>query len=99
MALVGDIWGARKMMFGDGPEAVNRRERNELCDFQFSINSGALYHRATGEKRNSFVFILLQQCTRRHDTLGGALNAISDSNNKVVVSARLERTLARSLSL
>ena len=28
-----------KQGFGNGPEAVNRRQRNDLCDWKFRVNS------------------------------------------------------------
>ncbi len=35
--------GDKKKVFGDGPEAVNCRQRNELLDLRFSVNSRMLY--------------------------------------------------------
>jgi len=57
----GGHMGDKNYVFGDDPEAVNWRQRNELCDVKFSVNSRMLYRWATGERRNTFVFILIQR--------------------------------------
>jgi hypothetical protein len=44
---VGGHRGDKKELFGDDPEAVNRRQRNELLDLKFSVNrSGSSNARA-----------------------------------------------------
>jgi len=67
---VGDKGGGKKRVFGDVPEAVNWRQRNELLDLKFSVNSRMLYRWATGDPTTplfSSTFILLHQADSRHD--------------------------------
>lgn len=63
------------MMFGVARKLLTDARETSYVIFSSLLTEERRYHRATGEQRNSFVFILLQQCTRRHDTLGGSLNA------------------------
>jgi hypothetical protein len=39
----GGHMGDKNHAFGNDPEAVNWRQKNELCDVKFSVNSRMLY--------------------------------------------------------